>query len=152
MLGGKPFRQPPPAGGGVMSKATRKKGMPRASDERGFGFRKEGLLRILTAADLEQVLLAVEELGFRLPDRKPIETLAELIIETHKESEALIDIFLKTVFNTIGALPLDPSDAQLQRQLAQLRARRRAFVLDLKRKRDLIEKNLKFTGESLFQI
>jgi len=124
--------------------------MPRKSDERGFGFRADGILRILVAADAEQVLLAVEELGFRLPDRAPIETLGELVTELHGQTEAIIENFLNQAIEFIGDSidifqgdhskhPTIEDDARLVRAMQQFIARRREFTLDLKKKRIKIE-------------
>ena len=47
--------------------------MPRSAADRGFGFKAAGLVRILTTADPEQVLIALEELG--LVAEKPLTLL-----------------------------------------------------------------------------
>jgi len=41
--------------------------LPRPADERAFGFRTNQLVRILTAADIEQVHAALVQLGFEIP-------------------------------------------------------------------------------------
>jgi len=129
-------------------KLENKEKMPRPSDAREFGFRAEGILRILVAADPEQVLIAVEELGFRLPDRKPIETLTDLVQTASKESEELISDFIgeftKAIEFAIFELEEDPApgEARAARALKQLRERQKAFVLDLQRKRVQLENQL----------
>lgn len=125
--------------------------MPRKSDERGFGFRADGLLRILVRADAEQVLIAIEELGFRLPDRVPITNLVDLIASVHGEVESIVEDFIVDLARTVEAA-LDSLDlgvppghvehgqAQAERSLRQLVARRVQFQLALSEKRARIEK------------
>jgi len=43
--------------------------MPRSKNDRSFGFRAPGLVRILTAADPAEVLTAMEALGIQLPEK-----------------------------------------------------------------------------------
>jgi len=133
--------------------------MTRPADERAFGFRAKGILRILVAADPEQVLIAVEELGFRLPDIKPIGSLGEFIFEVHSESERVIGEFFTNLSILIGEiiplleheLPGGHSSAPhraMQRALTQFRSRQNEFILDLRRKRESIEKQTKETQEA----
>lgn len=129
--------------------------MPRKADERAFGFRTAGILRILAAADPEQVLDAVEELGFRLPDRAPIDSLTKLILETHKSiEEATRSFILESVtFLNLGIFELEedpaPGEARAARALRQLKTRQEEFLLDLARKREEIEKKLQETTEQI---
>ena len=119
--------------------------MPRSSGNRGFGFKSRGILRILVAADPAEVLDSVEQLGFRLPDRKPINGLIELIDELHGTTEEIISTFFIELFQdlqeTIGGEHGAPGEEtlRLQRALEQLRARQLQFELDLQRKRKMIE-------------
>lgn len=127
--------------------------MPRKSDERGFGFRSTGILRILLAADAEQVLIAVEQLGFRLPDRAPFDSLTELVIQVHETTEQVIAEFfadlIKQLEFAIFELEEDPApgEAEAARALRQLLARREAFLLDLQRKRNIITAELSSVGD-----
>lgn len=127
--------------------------MPRKSDERGFGFRANGLLRILTGADAEQVLIAIEALGFRLPDNAPIESLVELITVLHDETENIIKAFfldlIEKIDRAIFELEEDPApgEAEAARALRHLVARREAFRIDLAEKRAMIEAKGKETIE-----
>ena len=118
--------------------------MPRKSDERGFGFRKAGILRILVGADPEQVLLAVEELGFSLPDRAPIDSLTELIFEIFGETDKIVGDFVEDVFDRLEELWItvlggreiqDFELAAFERSMRQLRARRDQIRLDYAEKK-----------------
>ena len=113
--------------------------MPRRADERDFGFRKEGLLRILVGADAEQVLLAVEELGFTLPDRVPIDTLAGLLNELTVTTDNIVFGFIVEIFERLEELWItvlggreiqDFELAVFERSMRQLRARRLQIQLD----------------------
>ena len=129
--------------------------MGRPADERGFGFRAEGLLRILVAADAEQVLIAVEELGFRLPDRAPITSLTELIAEVHGKTETIINDFIADVAEAFENVFTSEPDLgtvaehrdRFLRGLTQLKARTRQFKLALQEKRDQIDKEAKELAE-----
>ena len=137
--------------------------MPRKADERGFGFRSEGLLRILVGADAEQVLIAVEELGFRLPDRKPLETLVEVVTVAHGEAEDiivrhLIDLeqSIRKALTTLdfGVPPghVEHGQAAGERALRQLLARREQFALALEQKRRNVIEAIKRVDEVFFKI
>ena len=43
--------------------------MPRSATARNFGFKRKGLVRILTSADPLEVFLALEDLGLAFPDK-----------------------------------------------------------------------------------
>lgn len=126
--------------------------MPRKADERGFGFRKKGLLRILANADAEQVLLAVEDLGFRLPDRAPIEGLVELFMEVHGTTEEIIaGFFLDMIEILVDAIHQVPNhDEELAlRTITQFRARQEAMLVIIKNAREVIWERV---DEVYFQI
>ena len=130
--------------------------MPRKSDERGFGFRAEGLLRILVGADAEQVLIAIEALGFRLPDREVFTTLTDLAVQLNQEAATIIIAFFARfsaiIENAIFELDEDPApgEAEAARALETLIQLRKAFVFDLAEKRALTGKAIETAGKRIF--
>lgn len=78
--------------------------MPRSSADRTFGFREKGISRILTSSDIDEVLKAVEKLGFRLPNRKPIADLIILVTGIQETSDKSLTTFLISTEAQIQAL------------------------------------------------
>lgn len=68
--------------------------MPRTATNRSFGFRSPGLVRILTAADADEVLTALEILGIS-PERPA--TLEQALGD-------VVNIGVEHVFRWVGAL------------------------------------------------
>jgi len=65
--------------------------MPRSKAARDFGFRAEGLVRILTAAEPEEVLIAFEELGIQ---QLKVEGLFDQFLNVARELFGPLDLFL----------------------------------------------------------
>lgn len=55
--------------------------MPRSATDRKFGFKAEGLVRILTGADIQEVQKALEELGLEVQSAGFLDTLKDLFDE-----------------------------------------------------------------------
>ncbi len=85
--------------------------MPRSAEHRGLGFRSEGLIRILTAADPAEVLTAMEALGITFRDPEPglLDLFAiaiGLVLGPIGEILSLlddIDVALLVLFSNLGA-------------------------------------------------
>jgi len=67
--------------------------MARSSAARAFGFRTPGLLRILIAADPQELLKALEEIGIKEPE----ENFLDLILIAGRALFAPLDLFLSGV-------------------------------------------------------
>jgi len=68
--------------------------MPRSRTDRSFGFRAPGLIRILIAADPEEVLKAMEALGIQLTD---VPSIFDLVLD-------LFSVFVKPVAVVVNLL------------------------------------------------
>lgn len=75
--------------------------MPRSKAERAFGFRSRGLLRILTGADIDEVLDALEQLGLFadsfVVDRSSFEKSLDLFRGIHEVSFRRLDQQFQTI-------------------------------------------------------
>lgn len=70
--------------------------MPRSAEARAFGFRATGLVRILTAADPEEVLTAMEALGIQLIESRTFfEAVQDLVVSSLGPAKELVDLVLE---------------------------------------------------------
>jgi len=83
--------------------------MGRSAADKRFGWRREGILRILTAADPGAVLEAITDLGLVIPEEISLADLSAL-----KEELLLIDVTLRNI-ETSQAQLLDAIAAHFRR-------------------------------------
>lgn len=70
--------------------------MPRSKSDRAFGFKAKGLIRILTAADVEEVKTALDALSFQPIGSALAETIKRLLKAPLELLEGLIDLIFET--------------------------------------------------------
>lgn len=136
----------PPRGGG------------RSKKSKDFGFDAAHLIRIFLAADPEQLLIAIETFGFRLPDHAPIESLGDLIVELHGEAAEAIGEFVVLVGAAVDFALEELFEMGLEtvhqvrsdRALSQLKTRVTELRLDLAKKRSKIENVVAQAKTNLF--
>lgn len=71
--------------------------MPRSAANRQFGFKAPGLVRILTAADIDEVRLALQELAIE-PDRSGVATAVRNLL---RAPFALLEALLNTTLGSV---------------------------------------------------
>lgn len=123
--------------------------MPRKADERGFGFRSEGLLRILLAADGEQVLIALEQLGFvpTAAKERAEDSLEELVIAATRLIIPPLDLTLDLIefSNQVVSFAANQftTGAEGRRQLLDLLERNRRLTIRLRASKKKIPADLR---------
>lgn len=112
--------------------------MPRSATDRGFGFRAEGLVRILLKADLSEVLRALEQIGIEPSDvdLSLVERIRELFLAvagplllTLELVDELIDLLFNAEFEAergesvarAASLDLELLAGDIDRMIASIR-------------------------------
>lgn len=119
--------------------------MPRSAADRRFGFKAKGLVRILTAADPAEILIALDELGlviqqpstlFQEFGRLVADFLTAPFAEFINQFEQAIPIIERAIFELLedpapgeaeSASELSTLIADLQAQADRVQAQRRLF-------------------------
>lgn len=108
--------------------------MPRSQADRAFGFRSQGLVRILLAADIEEVKKALEVLGLELAEGEPgvLDLFKDLFDELFGPVfliRELTKAILDKLFGPTGTLPQKVSDLDREIVFLQREADRVSRVI-----------------------
>ena len=118
--------------------------MPRSASDRKFGFKSKGLIRILTAADIKEVQLALDAIGFEPRSPGLLGTVQKLLELPFRFLDEVFDIFGDQVIpftedlqRTIFALSAVLVDMRDLSNHGDLLPHHKVIVLDIRRRVNL---------------